>query len=283
MKTCLCILLLLGSTALTIVAQEADYCLDRASEAAYNECLELRYLHTDGALNLLYQQALGMIDDLEAVSEEEAQPEAWRTALRAAQRAWIAFKDAECETLAPLESWMAPQDDWLILNDEQAKLLCRIRLTEARVQDIAAHYNLTAEPAARAYSDIVQTEAVSGLARRTLQRFGEGLERHDWEEVLSFFNEENYLDQRDGLGLSDAQIMLETLGVKGGLAGEKTDTHQERLNRIADVIISETTYDDARGMTVKGVVRLNDGSEHAFQMYWSEGMTGRLEVVVPVG
>lgn len=240
----------------------------------------MRFNHADGALNLLYQQALGVIEDLEGASQEEVRPEEWRTALREAQRAWIAFKEAECEKLAPREHWMM----W---NEEHAKMICRIRLTEARARDLAAHYNLSADPAAGAYSEIMQAEGVYGLARRTLERFGLAVERHDWEEVRSMFNEENYLEQRDGFGLEDAQIILETLGIEGHLRfdgeEEEDNIYDARLSRIAEIVITKAAYDDARMMTVEGIIVLYDGREHPFTMLWAERMNGRLEVVVPVG
>ena len=278
MKRSLTVLILL-STPLIAAAQEQEYCLDRASEAAYEECLQMRFDHADGALNLLYQQALSVIEDLEGASQEEVRPEEWRTALREAQRAWVAFKEAECEKLAPREHWMM----W---NEEHAKMICRIRLTEARVRDLAAHYNLSANPTAGAYSEIIQAKGVDGLDRRTLERFGQAVERHDWEEVRSMFNEESYLDQRDGFGLEDAQIILETLGIEGNLRSgdeDEENVYAARLNRIAEIVITKAAYDDSQTLTVEGFIMLYDGSEHRFRMHWAERMNGGLEVVVPVG
>jgi len=273
------VLLLLGMP-LTTVAQEQKYCLDRASEAAYEECLQMRFNHADGALNLVYQQALGSIENLEDATLKEVHPKIWQEALREAQRAWVAFKKAECERLAPHENWMM----W---NTEHAKMMCRIRLTEARTRDLAAHYNLSADPAAGAYGEIIQVEDVYGLNRRTLERFGQAVERHDWEEVRSMFNEENYLEQRDGFGLSDAQIILETLGIEGNLQSDSDEDEENvydaRLSRIAEIIITKAAFDDSRMMTVEGSIILYDGSEHRFSMLWAERMNGGIEVVVPVG
>lgn len=268
------LLFLLAGTWIAAPALAQEYCLDSASEAAYEACLERRFQQADQALNRIYQEALRAIDQLEGTAQE-VQPDAWRAALREAQRAWIAFKEAECDGLALHENW-----EWWSPDD--AVVDCRIRVTDARASELAARYGVSAEGT---YADVIRTDAIGGLERRTLERFGAAIERHDWDEVRSMFDEDGYLEQREAMGLEDDQILLETLGFENNLRTGPDDdaAFQTRLNRIAEFVVTDAAYDDSRSLTVKGFVVLRDGSEVPFTMYWAERMNGGIEVVVPVG
>ncbi len=58
--------------------------------ASINECLAKSYKRADNELNLLYQQLIGRVKQGGAYWANT------QTALVAAQRAWIAFREAEC-------------------------------------------------------------------------------------------------------------------------------------------------------------------------------------------
>jgi uncharacterized protein YecT (DUF1311 family) len=68
-------------------AASADDCADTATQAAMNECANQAYEKADAELNALYQQ---IRQRLKGDGETT-------TLFVAAQRAWVAFRDAECK------------------------------------------------------------------------------------------------------------------------------------------------------------------------------------------
>lgn len=80
--------LLFGSTLNSANAQtKKDPCAGAQTQADMNECQGREYKKADAALNAVYRQ-------LTAKIQEEAGELA---ALKAAQQAWIKFRDADCE------------------------------------------------------------------------------------------------------------------------------------------------------------------------------------------
>lgn len=263
---------LLASACFVVPAHAQEYCLDSASEEAHAACMNLRFKQADEALNTIYQEAMRAIRLHEGTPHEtEAQPAAWRAALRDAQRAWIAFKDAECDGVAPHENWT-------LWDRDDAVMTCRIRLTDARAAELSAHYRVSATGN---YVEMIQTEDLDPLERRTLERFGAAVERHDWEEVRSMFDEVGYIDQRDSFGLSDAQILAESMGFEYALPDNESFT--TRLNHIAEFAITDAVYNDAQLLTIRGFVLMDDGEALPFTMFWRARMNGGIEAVVPAG
>ena len=90
MRVALCRLLvglslIAGATA--SVLQAAESCdAPGLSQAELNECYANAYNEADVELNVLYRQITASLNDDEATTE----------LLVAAQRAWVAFRDAEC-------------------------------------------------------------------------------------------------------------------------------------------------------------------------------------------
>ena len=72
-------LVLMGGTA-----AYAD-CADPQNQQEINQCVGADYREADEKLNRTYKELVGSIEDN------------WATALRDAQRAWVTFRDAECE------------------------------------------------------------------------------------------------------------------------------------------------------------------------------------------
>ena len=94
-------------------------CLDRARQAA------------DRDLNAAYRDAQAKIDQA-----CEADPECradWRASLQRAQRAWIAFRDADCVELTGYE-WRGGT------GAGPATLACLLSRTEARTRELAERY-----------------------------------------------------------------------------------------------------------------------------------------------
>ncbi len=111
--------------ATPVAAQEVD-CANAVAQMELTYCAEQDWMRADADLNAAYgpaRQAMQRIDaDLpEAERGAEAQ-------LKAAQRAWIAFRDAGC-TAEGYRMHGGSAEPMVIY-------ACRARLTEARVADL---------------------------------------------------------------------------------------------------------------------------------------------------
>ena len=112
--------LFVGATALT--AQAADGCdAPGLSQAELNECYGNAYKKADAELNVLYRQITARLKDNKATTE----------LLVAAQRAWVAFRDAECDFSASGVSGGSAYG--LIL------AICLVRLTGKRIVDFKTY------------------------------------------------------------------------------------------------------------------------------------------------
>jgi uncharacterized protein YecT (DUF1311 family) len=76
---------------LLFAAQEPD-CSDPQTQAAMNECAARDAQEADAELNFIYPKVLAHYQQMDRDSESTEGAKR----LRAAQRAWIAFRDAEC-------------------------------------------------------------------------------------------------------------------------------------------------------------------------------------------
>ena len=90
MRTAFCCLLvglslIAGATASVLQAAESSDA-PGLSQAELNECYGNAYKEADAELNVLYRQITARLKDDKATTE----------LLVAAQRAWVAFRDAEC-------------------------------------------------------------------------------------------------------------------------------------------------------------------------------------------
>ena len=106
-------------------------CAKAASTVEMNTCAERDFAAADRILNEAYSRALAEI----AVSDNPAPyaPAAWEKELRASQRAWIAFCDADCKGVVPME-WRGGT------GTSSAVLGCMIDLTKARAKDLTECY-----------------------------------------------------------------------------------------------------------------------------------------------
>ena len=80
----LCLLLALNGAA--SAQTRKDPCDNAQTQAEMNACQAREYKKADADLNAVYKQLMTKIDD-----------EGERTSLKAAQLAWIKFRDADCE------------------------------------------------------------------------------------------------------------------------------------------------------------------------------------------
>ncbi|MDX2309510.1 MAG: lysozyme inhibitor LprI family protein [Hyphomicrobium sp.] len=73
----------------------APDCANALSTADMNTCAARDLEKADTELNRVYQEALKSIPDL-ATDDPNFNAATWEKALRASQRAWVTFRDAEC-------------------------------------------------------------------------------------------------------------------------------------------------------------------------------------------
>jgi uncharacterized protein YecT (DUF1311 family) len=106
------------------MAQNID-CANANSTIEMNFCADREYAAADAALNDIYTQALAAI--AKSDGEKPYDPKSWETALRASQRAWIAFRDADCKGLEPMQ-WSGGT------GSTGAVLGCMTQLTHERIR-----------------------------------------------------------------------------------------------------------------------------------------------------
>ena len=77
------------------LAEEVD-CATAMAQQELNICAEMDWQAADKDLNAVYKTVLAAMKDMDAVLPPELQGA--EDALRTAQRAWIDYRDAQCET-----------------------------------------------------------------------------------------------------------------------------------------------------------------------------------------
>ena len=119
--------LVLGTPA---AADDID-CSDPRSTVEMNVCSDAAFREADKRLNTAYKDALAQIagSGLEAPYD----PKSWEEAMRASQRAWVAFRDADCKGLVPME-WSGGT------GTSSAVTGCMAEKTDARIKEIQERY-----------------------------------------------------------------------------------------------------------------------------------------------
>ena len=112
--------LILAATFLASAAR-ADDCVDPPNQLAMNECAGKAFDEADKKLNDAYRQMAGRLNNDAATKK----------LLVDAQRAWIAFRDAEC-TFQPSRASGGSMHPLLVSN-------CRTELTKARTERLNAY------------------------------------------------------------------------------------------------------------------------------------------------
>jgi uncharacterized protein YecT (DUF1311 family) len=107
-------------------------CAKAQSTYEINVCSEKEFEKADKALNAAYKKALAQIAS--GGGEKPYDPKSWEEAMRASQRAWVAFRDADCKGLMAME-WQGGT------GTTAAELSCMIQLTTARTKDLLDRYN----------------------------------------------------------------------------------------------------------------------------------------------
>ena len=107
-------------------AQHANECGNAATTIEVGECLRDQFSEADSQLNEAYKEALRVTGSMESFGNREKN--SLVGSLRSAQRAWVVFRDRECEfhydlaypgTAAALDS-----------------VICKVRVTRARTAEL---------------------------------------------------------------------------------------------------------------------------------------------------
>jgi uncharacterized protein YecT (DUF1311 family) len=106
-------------------------CGNRGNTAEIGQCVVAALKVADTNLNQVYRAALQQIG--EGPDPAPDVRERWKAALRDAQRAWIAFRDADCDGLTQYEWWGGS-------GQSNAIVFCRLDKTNARVRDLKERY-----------------------------------------------------------------------------------------------------------------------------------------------
>jgi uncharacterized protein YecT (DUF1311 family) len=108
-------------------------CENARSTYEMNICSDRDFLAADKSLNQTYKKVLAGIP--ERATEKPYDADSWTAAVRASQRAWVAFRDADCKALVPME-WSGGT------GTTAAVLGCMIDKTKAREQELKERYGL---------------------------------------------------------------------------------------------------------------------------------------------
>lgn len=106
-------------------------CSNAMSTVEMNHCAGLELEKADAELNKVYKMALARIPEM--AGEPPFDAKSWEGVLRASQRAWVTFRDAECDGHAPM-SWGGGTGTTV------AVLGCKTSLTEARTKMLKDQY-----------------------------------------------------------------------------------------------------------------------------------------------
>lgn len=137
--------LILAFASRTAVAQEPKVdCTIPMATFEMNICAGREFEAADAELNAVYKRALKDIPGMATDKPYDAR--SWEEALRKSQRAWLAYRDAECEGHVPM-FWSGGTGATADMTG------CMTELTKARAKELRERYeggeNAPAEPEQR--------------------------------------------------------------------------------------------------------------------------------------
>lgn len=112
-------------------AEDAIDCSKAMATFELNACAEKELDKADAAMNEVYKKVLAFVAKSEAEKPYDAK--SWEDALRASQRAWVAFRDAQCKGLVPM-SWTGGT------GTTGEVLGCMSEMTKARSKELGEMY-----------------------------------------------------------------------------------------------------------------------------------------------
>ena len=143
------ILIVLSFLAVSIVAHAADWGIpsdslekalpkecDASADAGLYDCAAKAYQQADAELNAVWKKALAAIDQNNPDAPAgltAAQIGEWKNDLIAAQKAWVAFKDIDCNQARSFEYWGGSARSLAVLS-------CQYEYTIGRTNDLKERY-----------------------------------------------------------------------------------------------------------------------------------------------
>ncbi|AGK57815.1 hypothetical protein HYPDE_30703 [Hyphomicrobium denitrificans 1NES1] len=131
MKRYLAIIVLLLSLGSGSAHAENIDCANASSTVEINFCAEKDFQAADKTLNAAYEAALASINGRDLEKPYDAK--SFEAALRASQRAWLAYRDADCKDLVAQE-WSAGS------GTTSASLGCMTEKTMQRTKELKERY-----------------------------------------------------------------------------------------------------------------------------------------------
>jgi len=122
---------MIGLAALTQPVAAADDCNDATNTVEINQCADRAFGLADKALNAAYKAVLAKIAADNGGEPSEAKK--LEEALRASQRAWVAFRDADCKGLVAME-WSGGS------GATSAILFCMTQMTQERTASLTERF-----------------------------------------------------------------------------------------------------------------------------------------------
>lgn len=113
--------------------ERAVDCNDIHNTYESNVCADKAFREADSKLNDVYKRVLAHI--AESGMERPYDGESWASAMKAAQRAWLAFRDADCKGAVAIE-WTGGS------GTSAAVMGCMTEKTKARSEELAERYGL---------------------------------------------------------------------------------------------------------------------------------------------
>jgi uncharacterized protein YecT (DUF1311 family) len=124
-------LCLLALPHAAIAADDPPDCHNQLSTYEQQYCADNDFQAADKALNAAFKMALGQI-----AKSDQGKPydsKSWEAAMRTSQRAWVAFRDADCKGDVPF-GWSGGT------GTTTAVLGCMIGKTKARTEELRERY-----------------------------------------------------------------------------------------------------------------------------------------------
>lgn len=114
----------------SVRAEEASVCADAQTTVEIGECVRKAYDRADAELNAVWKQAMATVARADYMAPKDRK--AWKETLLASQRAWVQFKEKDCEAVG--------YDWWGGSGASNAVVFCWLDHTTARTKDLKERY-----------------------------------------------------------------------------------------------------------------------------------------------
>ena len=116
--------------AMPAFAEDDTICASATTTVEIRACLDRAYTSADAELNVVWKQVTASVARVDTMPAKERA--VWKDELLKAQRAWIVFKEHDCDAVG-FEWWGGTGAPGAILN-------CLLAHTRARTKDLKARY-----------------------------------------------------------------------------------------------------------------------------------------------